>query len=126
MDIENLDEYIQMFYEESVEVKSKGAQSILYLCLSNENMEIMLEHETLFGTVSRTLRDDYKKSVELTLYLLNIFQAYSNFTQFHEFLITVSLLHPYILNSLPQIFRTKSATQPLKLLNMKSKDTSSE
>ena len=51
-------------------------------------MEIMLEHETLFGTVSRTLRDDYKKSVELTLYLLNIFQAYSNFTQFHEFLIT--------------------------------------
>ena len=81
-----------MFYEESVEAKSKGAQSILYLCLSNENMEIMLEHETLFGTVSRTLRDDYKKSVELTLYLLNIFQAYSNFTQFHEFLITVSLI----------------------------------
>jgi len=51
-------------------------------------MEIMLEHETLFGTVSRTLRDDYKKSIELSLYLLNIFQAYSNFTQFHEFLIT--------------------------------------
>ena len=51
-------------------------------------MEIMLEHETLFGTVSRTLRDDYKKGVELTLYLLNIFQAYSNFTQFHEFLLS--------------------------------------
>jgi hypothetical protein len=49
-------------------------------------MEFMLEHETLFGTVSRTLRDDYKKSIDLTLYLLNIFQAYSNFTQFHEFL----------------------------------------
>ncbi len=61
---------------------------MLYLCLSNENMEMMLEHETLFGTVSRTLRDDYKKSIELTLYLLNIFQAYSNFTIFHEFLIT--------------------------------------
>ena len=86
--IDNLDEYIQLFYEEQVEMKSHGAQSILYLCLSNENMEIMLEHETLFGTVSRTLRDDYKKSIELTLYLLNIFQAYSNFTQFHEFLIT--------------------------------------
>lgn len=36
-------------------------------------MEIMLEHETLFGTVSRTLRDEHKKSLELTLYLLNIF-----------------------------------------------------
>lgn len=86
--IEDLDEYIQLFYEEQVDTKIKGAQSILYLCLSNENMEIMLEHETLLGTVSRTLRDDYKKSMELTLYLLNIFQAYSNFTQFHEFLIT--------------------------------------
>ncbi len=43
-------------------------------------MEIMIDHETLFGTISRTLRDDYKKSIELTLYLLNIFQAYSNFT----------------------------------------------
>ena len=47
--------------------------SLLYLCFSNENMEYMLEHETLLGTVSRTLRDDFKKSLELTLYLLNIF-----------------------------------------------------
>lgn len=61
---------------------------LLYLCFSNENMEYMLEHETLFGTISRTLRDDFKKSLELTLYLLNIFQAYSNFAQFHEFLLT--------------------------------------
>mmetsp|Transcript_40399 Transcript_40399/g.38883 ORF Transcript_40399/g.38883 Transcript_40399/m.38883 type:complete len:103 (+) Transcript_40399:116-424(+) len=61
--------------------------SLLFLCFSNENMEFMLEHETLMGTVSRTLRDEFKKSLELTLYLLNIFQAYSNFTQFHEFLV---------------------------------------
>jgi hypothetical protein len=47
--------------------------SILFLCFSNENMEFMLEHETLFGTVSRTLRDEFKKSLDLTLYLLNIF-----------------------------------------------------
>jgi hypothetical protein len=86
--MENLDRYIESFYEEQVEHKVQGAMSLLYLCFSNENMEYMLEHETLFGTISRTLRDDYKKSLELTLYLLNIFQAYSNFTQFHEFLLT--------------------------------------
>ena len=84
-----LDEYIQLFYEEQIEQKVRGAQSILYLCLDNKNMEIMLSHETLIVTVSRTLRDDYKKSMELALYLLNIFQAYSNFSEFHEFLITV-------------------------------------
>jgi hypothetical protein len=54
--------------------------SLLTLCFSHDNMEGMLEHETLFGTVSRTLRDDYKKSIDLTLYLLNFFQAYSNFS----------------------------------------------
>ena len=75
-----------MFYDEQGETKTEGAMSLLYLCFSHENMEIMLDHDTLFGTVSRTLRDDYKKSIDLTLYLLNIFQAYSNFTQFHEFL----------------------------------------
>ena len=52
-------------------------------------MEFMLEHETLLSTMARTLRDDFKKSLELTLYLLNFFQAYSNFTQFHEWLLTV-------------------------------------
>ena len=36
------------------------------------------------------IMSQYKKSIELTLCLLNIFQGYSNFTQFHEFLITVS------------------------------------
>ena len=86
--IDYLDNYLEMFYDENVDTKTKGAMSLLYLCFSHENMEFMLDHETLFGTVSRTLRDDYKKSIDLTLYLLNIFQAYSNFTQFHEFLST--------------------------------------
>lgn len=71
--IERLETYLEKFYDESVEVKTEGAMSLLYLCFSHENMEFMLEHETLFGTVSRTLRDDYKKSIDLTLYLLNIF-----------------------------------------------------
>lgn len=88
MRIDYIDNYLEMFYDESVDTKTKGAMSLLYLCFSHENMEYMLDHDTLFGTVSRTLRDDYKKSIDLTLYLLNIFQAYSNFTQFHEFLST--------------------------------------
>lgn len=90
--IEQVDTYLEKFYEEQIEKKVEGAMSLLFLCFSNENMEYMLEHETLMGTVSRTLRDEFKKSLELTLYLLNIFQAYSNFTQFHEFLVQVSLL----------------------------------
>jgi len=80
--IEFLEDYLEKFYDEQVERKTEGAMALLYLCFSHENMEFMLEHETLFGTISRTLRDDYKKSIDLTLYLLNMFQAYSNFANF--------------------------------------------
>jgi len=77
-------------------------------------MEIMLGHETLLGTVSRTLRDDFKKSMELTLYLLNIFQAYSNFSEFHEFLITVSSYKDVMIANDIYI-RTKLETLQLEL-----------
>lgn len=82
---------MENFYEDQVEKKVEGAKCLLYLCFSHQNMEFMLEHETLFGTMARTLRDEFKKSLELTLYLLNFFQAYSNFTQFHEWLLTVRI-----------------------------------
>jgi len=61
--------------------------SILYLCFSAENIEEMIEHESLLPAVSRILRDDYKKSLDLSLYLLNVFYAYSHFTEFHSLLI---------------------------------------
>jgi len=77
-------------------------------------MEIMLGHETLLGTVSRTLRDDFKKSMELTLYLLNIFQAYSNFSEFHEFLITVSS-YKVVMIANDIYIRTKLETLQLEL-----------
>ena len=38
------------------------------------------------AVVSRTLRDEYKRSLTLTLYLLYIFYAYSNYSSFHEFI----------------------------------------
>lgn len=47
----------------------------------------MIEHESLLPAISRILRDDYKKSLDLSLYLLNVFYAYSHFTDFHTLLI---------------------------------------
>jgi len=49
-------------------------------------MEEMIEHESLLPLVSRILRDDYKKSLDLSLYILNVFYAYSHFTEFHQLL----------------------------------------
>lgn len=70
-----------------MDMKLKGCISILYLCFSAENMLDMLEHESLLPAVSRILRDDYKKSLDLSLFLLNVFYAYSHFTDFHGVLV---------------------------------------
>ena len=78
--VEDLDSYIESMYEETTEAKLKGSISILFLCFHHENMEYMLQHNQLMGTISRTLRDDFKKNLELSLYLLNVFYAYSNFS----------------------------------------------
>lgn len=72
-----------MFYDDKMESKVRASKYFLYLCFSHENMMYMLEHETLFGVVSRTLREQFKDNLDMTLYLLNVFQSYSNFTQFH-------------------------------------------
>lgn len=85
--IGEIDNYIELLYNDSVETKLKGCVSILYLWFSAENMEEMIEHESLLPAISRILRDDYKKSLDLSLYLLNVFYAYSHFTDFHTLLI---------------------------------------
>jgi|JI9StandDraft_2_1071091.scaffolds.fasta_scaffold61876_4 hypothetical protein len=46
-----------MFYDDKMESKVRASKYFLYLCFSHENMMYMLEHETLFGVVSRTLRE---------------------------------------------------------------------
>lgn len=83
-----MDQYIEMFYDDKIEQKVLASKYFLYLCFSHDNMVIMLEHDTLFGVVSRTIRESFKENLDMTLFLLNMFQSYSNFTQFHPYLIT--------------------------------------
>lgn len=85
--IEEVDTYIEMLYSENMDQKLKGCVHILYLCFSSINMEEMVEHESCLPAVSRILRDEYKKSLDLSLYLLNVFYAYSHFTDFHQLLV---------------------------------------
>lgn len=85
--ITEIDTYLENLYADDMDLKLKGCISILYLCFSSEHMEEMINHESLLPAVSRILRDDYKKSLDLSLYLLNVFYAYSHFTDFHPLLI---------------------------------------
>lgn len=70
-----------------MEKKVQGARNIMMLCLLPEGLQEMLEHESLLGVLSRTLKDEHKKSPDLTIYLLGTFLAISNFRQFHPVLV---------------------------------------
>ena len=63
------------FYEESSEIKIATSRKLLVLTLDMKNIEFFINYgkefnkDSLIGTISRTLKDDYKKSMELCIYL---------------------------------------------------------
>uniref|UniRef100_A0A915BXZ0 Kinesin-associated protein 3 n=2 Tax=Parascaris TaxID=6254 RepID=A0A915BXZ0_PARUN len=79
--INNVDEYIEMLYEETAE-KTRGTALILQLCRNSGNIEHIVENETLIGALARVLRDDWKKSFELATNIVSIFFTFSSYTQF--------------------------------------------
>lgn len=79
--INNVDEYIEMLYEETAE-KTRGTALILQLCRNSGNIQHLIENETLVGALARVLRDDWKKSFELATNIVSIFFTFSSYTQF--------------------------------------------
>jgi hypothetical protein len=85
--INRIDEYLESFYEDDTEAKVSSSRKILLLVLDFNNIQLILSHDSLMGTLSRTLRDDYKKSMDLCLYLLSSFYVLSNYAEFHSVLL---------------------------------------
>ncbi|CAD8046643.1 unnamed protein product [Paramecium primaurelia] len=87
MDSEDLlEKLLEAFYDEKIEPKKEAAKKILGLAARQENLELLISHEQFLSTISRTLRDEHKKSTELTLYLLCVFYIVSNYLEFHQIL----------------------------------------
>ena len=89
--IDNIQEYMDVLYEDDYDKKIRGARSILYLLTEPAHICDLLEKESLFGLLSRTLREDHKKNMELSIYLLCIFFTYSSYSEFHPMLMEYSI-----------------------------------
>ena len=81
--INHIDDYIESLYSDRTEDKIYSSRNILFLLNEAESIEVILNHESLLGILSRTLRDEYKKSTDLSLYLAGIFYVISNFSTLH-------------------------------------------
>lgn len=53
---------------------------------------VYLRIDTFLNTLTRTLTENHKKSMELSINLLSGFYVLSNYEQFHDLLMTVSVL----------------------------------
>lgn len=95
-DINNLEEYIELLYqvtsknseekEKSLKLQIQGTRFILQLSRTINNLEILIQNNTLMGALTRILQEEFKKSIELTFNILRIFLAFSNFSQMHSIL----------------------------------------
>nr|XP_018668779.1 kinesin-associated protein 3 isoform X1 [Ciona intestinalis] len=77
-----IDDYIELLYED-VPSKIKASSMLLRLTRNPDNLEEMIQHETVLGALTRVLREDWRKSVELSTNIMYVFFCFSTFTQFH-------------------------------------------
>mmetsp|Transcript_34724 Transcript_34724/g.6255 ORF Transcript_34724/g.6255 Transcript_34724/m.6255 type:complete len:87 (+) Transcript_34724:55-315(+) len=79
-DIEKIDDYIEEMYSDSLQDKLEAVKHLLILSQDAECLEYMINHENVFGVLARTLRDEYRKSMDLSLYITTIFFILSNYS----------------------------------------------
>lgn len=81
--INQLDNYIELLYEETAE-KIRGSALVLQLSRNPDNLGVLSTNETLLGALARVLREDGRKSIDLSTNIVYIFFCFSTFSQFHS------------------------------------------
>ncbi|KAG8228826.1 hypothetical protein J437_LFUL008322 [Ladona fulva] len=81
-----LEEYMELMYEGPAD-KIRGSALILQLARVPENLLELSSNETVLGALSRVLREEWRRSVELSTNIIYIFFCFSSFTQFHRIVI---------------------------------------
>ncbi|XP_076247104.1 kinesin associated protein 3 isoform X2 [Calliopsis andreniformis] len=84
--ISNVDSYIELLYEE-IPGKIKGSSLILQLARVPDNLHELTKNESLLSALARVLREDWKRSMELSTNIVYIFFCFSTYSQFHNIIL---------------------------------------
>ena len=82
--LDQLENYLEMLYEDAMEDKIKGTFLILQLVRDPDNLEHLSQHDQFLGVLTRLFREEHSKSMDLVINMAYIFFAFSNFSAFHE------------------------------------------
>ncbi|KAI1289211.1 Kinesin-associated protein 3 [Halotydeus destructor] len=81
-----VDDYIEHLYD-NMQDKLKGAALILYLARNADNLAELTSNERLVCALVRTLREDGRKSLELSALIVGVFACFSTYSLFHPIVI---------------------------------------
>lgn len=86
--IHDVDEYLELLYEtsETMTDKIRGTAMIVKLCRNVSDLEVLIQNNSLMALLSRLLREEYKKSMEMCYNILRICLSFSNFVEMHSLL----------------------------------------
>ena len=85
--MDSIDTYMEMLYEEDAKAKINATALILQLARNVANLEVLIQNESLLASLSRTLKEEYKKNMDLTINIMHIFFSFSTFSQMHPVLV---------------------------------------
>lgn len=89
--VHDLDEYLEALYDDDIKVKARATGQIAQLARRTEHLEELISSENLLAALTRVVREDGKRSMDLTINVISVFFAFSNFSQFHEIIIQNSV-----------------------------------
>ncbi|XP_036317889.1 kinesin-associated protein 3, partial [Rhagoletis pomonella] len=84
--INNIDEYVELLYEDLSE-RIRGSAMILQVARNPDNLEELEKNEACLSALSRVLREDWRKSLDLSTNIIYIFFCFSTYTKFHPVIV---------------------------------------
>lgn len=77
---------MELLYEDLPE-RIRGSDLILRLARYSDNLEELGRNEAMLSALARVLREDWRKSMELSTNIIYIFFCFSSYTQFHSVIV---------------------------------------
>ncbi|XP_034490560.1 kinesin-associated protein 3 isoform X2 [Drosophila innubila] len=84
--ISNLNDYVDLLYEDLAE-RVRGSAMILHIARNADNLEEMENNEACLSALSRVLREDWRKCLDLSTNIIYIFFCFSTYTKFHPLIV---------------------------------------
>ncbi|CAG5021715.1 unnamed protein product [Parnassius apollo] len=81
-----IDDYVELLYDDIPE-KIKGSALILQLARNPDNLIELARNEALLSALSRVLREEWKRSIELSTNIVYTFFCFSTYIEFHSVII---------------------------------------